>query len=65
MSNPNIDISQIPEDVKNVLREKFDKDPKICLMRIQAQTAQQRGDYLRALSLNKEIDFSSVLTFSK
>ena len=56
MSNPNIDISQIPEDVKNVLREKFDKDPKICLMRIQAQTAQQRGDYLRALSLNKEIE---------
>lgn len=50
------DISQIPEDVKNVLREKFDKDPKICQMRIQVQMAQQRGDYLRALSLNKEID---------
>lgn len=56
MSNPNIDISQIPEDVKNILREKFDKDPKICRMRIQAQTARQRGDYLRALSLNKEIE---------
>lgn len=51
-----IDINQIPEDVKNVLREEFDKDPKICQMRIQAQTAQQRGDYARALSLNKEID---------
>ena len=51
-----IDISQIPEDVKNVLREEFDKDPKICQMRIQAQMAQQRGDYARALSLNKEID---------
>lgn len=56
MSNPNIDISQIPEDVKNILREDFDKDPKICRMRIQAQTAQQRGDYLRALSLNQKIE---------
>lgn len=56
MSNPNIDISQIPEDVKNVLREKFDKDPKICRMRIQVQTAQQRRDYARALLLNQEIE---------
>ena len=46
------DISQIPEDVKNVLREEFDKDPKICQMRIQVQTAQQRG----ALLLNKKIE---------
>lgn len=50
------DISQIPEDVKNVLREEFDKDPKICQMRIQVQTAQQRGDYASALLLNKEIE---------
>ena len=56
MSNSNIDISQIPEDVKNVLREKFDKDPKICRMRIQVQTAQQRRDYARALLLNQEIE---------
>lgn len=49
------DISQIPEDVKNVLREEFDKDPKICRMRIQVQTAQQRGDYARALLLNQKI----------
>lgn len=50
------DISQIPEDVKNVLREEFDKDPKICQMRIQVQTAQQRRDYARALLLNQKIE---------
>ena len=56
MDNKRLNFNDIPEKLKNVIRERFESDPHVRLERIKAQNLCNGGQYAEALYINKKMD---------
>lgn len=56
MDNKRLNFSDIPEKLKNVIRERFESDPHVRLERIKVQNLCNGGNYAEALYINKKMD---------
>ena len=56
MDNKRLNINDIPEKLKSVMRDRFESDPRIRLQRLKAQDLCNRGNFSEALLINKQIE---------
>ena len=58
-----MDTNDIPKDLLDKIRKKFNEDPKVGMLRIQQQVFMKSGKYEMALSMAKDIEtlFSKVV----
>ena len=56
MENKRLNINDIPDKLKSVIRERFESDPRIRLERVKAQELCNRGNLAEALMINKKME---------
>lgn len=56
MENKRLNINDVPDSVKSVIRERFESDPRVRLERTKAQASISRGNFAEALLINKKME---------
>ena len=56
MENKRLNINDIPDKLKSVIRERFESDPRVRLERVKAQELCNRGNLAEALMINKKME---------
>ena len=56
MENKRLNINDIPDKLKSVIRERFESDPRVRLERVKAQELCNRGNLVEALMINKKME---------
>lgn len=52
-----IDIEDVPKELIDQIKERFDADQRVAMLRVQHRMLQDKGDYMKALEVAERIDY--------